>query len=492
MITVMDVYKYHVYKCSDGKVMNKNQVCIEKPDVNKNDENAIACYATSCSEITNLGNLKCSDLSTSTLTCIDAEPFESTSGTKPCKEQEIPNTISSIVISNNTSVINETETEKALKETVSISTSSLQKIENTTSLSISTTTTPTEYSAPTTIAKKETIETTIINNPVIKIPTTIIEKKEEKKEKDETLVILLTFTKLVISSSNFTFTIIFITIKNSMFSKTLIIIIIVIYNTYLRRMENYEAVCTLDKENSKSMMNYKCSVQIPTANIKQIKIKGDYEFDPENNIKLTGISPLGKMAMDDLQSFNDKYGNLITSNTSVFILDNATISRNEDDKVEISGKINEEKPQAFSLNKNLTLFVGVESEPESEKKLHEINCTIKEIENNNCTLLCQINEKVKYNLQSSIAYIDDGLLLVNFMDFAGNSTIIEPNTEKEIHNSKYYFGKSNELNGATISAIILSIVAILAALIASIYCFRKKAKINDNVENESNFDKLKL
>ena len=146
MITVMDVYKYHVYKCSDGKVMNKNQVCIEKPDVNKNDENAIACYVTSCSEITNLGNLKCSDLSTSTLTCIDAEPFESTSGTNPCKEQEIPNTISSIVISNNTSVINETETEKALKETVSISTSSLQKIENTTSLSISTTKTPTEYS----------------------------------------------------------------------------------------------------------------------------------------------------------------------------------------------------------------------------------------------------------------------------------------------------------------------------------------------------------
>ena len=43
-------------------------------------------------------------------------------------------------------------------------------------------------------------------------------------------------------------------------------------------MENYEAVCTLDEENSKSTMNYKCSVQIPTANIKQIKIKGDYEI----------------------------------------------------------------------------------------------------------------------------------------------------------------------------------------------------------------------
>ena len=110
LIKVADVYLTHSYKCSDGKVMNKNQVCIEKPDVNKNDKNAIACYATSCSEITNLGNLKCFDLSTSTLTCIDAEPFESTSGTKPCKEQETPNTISSIVISNNTSVINETET----------------------------------------------------------------------------------------------------------------------------------------------------------------------------------------------------------------------------------------------------------------------------------------------------------------------------------------------------------------------------------------------
>ena len=119
------------------------------------------------------------------------------------------------------------------------------------------------------------------------------------------------------ATSFFTFTIYFIPLLNSLFSNTLTFPLDIIYNTYLRRLENVNANCNLGDSNSK-IVNYFCRFQVDTSNIKQIKLKSKFTFS-QGKVTLVGITPLAKMSMNNLQEMDDKYSILLSSNPSIYI-----------------------------------------------------------------------------------------------------------------------------------------------------------------------------
>ena len=411
----------------------------------------------------------------------------------PCMEQEKPVPIITTVPLNTPEI---KETQKALSEKVSLGLSTI--VLKTTIPNIATTenevptTTKTERVPLSTIALKTTIPNIATTENEIIVPTTIINNKvpittiieEKKEEKEETSVVFLGCGKLVMKTASFTFIIYFVLVKNSIHAKNIIIIIVIIYNSYLRRLENHEAVCTLDETNTNSIIGYKCNVQAPTANIRQIKLEDNFNFGSDNNMKLVGITPIAKLFMENLQEANDNYGNLLSSENTVYILDNSTLYQNETSHFGIYGILNGEKPKTITKNKNLTLMANIEFE--SENKTKEINCTVTDIKNDNYTLTCEATENLKYYFQSALSVIDDGLLLINFDVYKNeNNSILDTENDREISNFRFNYNKSKGLNGGTIVAIILPCIVVLAAVIGIIYYLKKTPKRTDHTESSA-------
>ena len=316
----------------------------------------------------------------------------------------------------------------------------------------------------------------------IVIQTTIIE------EKKETHVVFLGGSKLIIQSSFFTFPIYFLLVKNSSFSKKIIITISILFNANLRRLENEEVICNIDEANTLPIIGYKCDISSSTSDINRIKID-DFNFDSNNNIKLVGITPIGKLFMDNIIEANEKYGSLLSSNITVYILDNSSICNKETDQFNICGIINGTKPKSLVKNKNLTLIANGESEQENKTK--ELNCTVMDIkDDNNYTLNCKSTESLKYFLQNSISIIGDGLLILNF-DFNNytDSSVTTEEKEEETKISNIIFNnkKSKGLSAGSIIALVLTSIAVLAALIAILLYFRKRVKRNAGTDSVMKF-----
>jgi hypothetical protein len=80
------------------------------------------------------------------------------------------------------------------------------------------------------------------------------------------------------NSSAFSFYIYFVSLLNSIYSKTLTIPITIDYNRILRHLETTETTCTLQDSDSEKKLQYKCEAQADTANIKQIQIQPNFTF----------------------------------------------------------------------------------------------------------------------------------------------------------------------------------------------------------------------
>jgi hypothetical protein len=235
------------------------------------------------------------------------------------------------------------------------------------------------------------------------------------------------------------------------------------------------------------MLSYLCEVQAPTANIKNIKVNPEFNFG-NGKVSLAGITPLAKMSMNDLKKVGDKYDSLFSSNPSIYILDNSTVDRYTPYKFNISGTINGEKPEKISVNQNLSLMINnenneTESESEEDETTKEIKCTVKDIINKNYTLDCETNDKKEYDLQSAMSIIEEGILLVNFGNNTnGSQAIYYPDSDSEVSGARYHFKKSKGIGAGGIVAIVLASVAVLAALIGTIYYLRKSPKNKNNNE----------
>ena len=314
---------------------------------------------------------------------------------------------------------------------------------------------------------------------IINFPTTIIEKNEIM----ETLVVLMGFSRFMMQTSSFSFMIHFISVRNYLHSQFLSFPLI--YNSNLRVLENQNANCTMI--NSQSMTSYLCQVQASTSNIKEIKTEPDFNFLSQNIVSLIGITPLARMFMNNIQNTEDKYNLLLNPNQTIFIIDNSTLYRNGTHQFIISGTLVENKPKTDLKNKNLILMTNIESVGDDVEK--EINCTVIDVINNNYTLTCRAKENIRYDLQSSISFIDKGIILINYDKvIQGNETIFYPQIETK--GSRYYhYNKSRGLNVGSILAIIFALLAAILATGTIMVCFRKKSNHVEN--NQSTIYSLK-
>ena len=343
----------------------------------------------------------------------------------------------------------------------------------------------------TSLTKNQTLSevvSTIISTETTSITSTNQTKIPSSTNTDtETSIVFLGCSKFIMAPSYFTFTIHFIPLSNSLFSDTLTFILNIIYNTYLRRLENANAVCNKGESNSQ-MVNYDCRVEADTANIKQIKFEHEFTFS-QGKVKIAGTSPLAKMSMNNLEKMDDKYSSLLSSNPSIYILDNSSFYRYDNYKFNISGTISgEEKPSSISLNKDLSLMMNIENSENEEEITKEADCTVTNINNDKYTLDCTAKDKNTYNLQSAMSIIDDkDILLVNINKNGNNDdngTILDPYIEDDVQNVKYHYKKSGGIGAGAIVGIVLACVAALAAVITAILCLKKSPNSTTNIDSD--------
>ena len=387
----------------------------------------------------------------------DSENYEcvqNSEGDPPCKEQKKENNAETTIVK--------------LTQTLSEIATTIPKAIETTSLT-----------------KNQTLSeivSTIISTTIAKeIETTSIPSSTNTDT--ETSIVFLGCSKFNMAPSYFTFSIHFIPLLNSLFSDTLTFILNIIHNTYLRRLENANAVCNKGESNSQ-MVNYDCRVEA----VKQIKFEPEFTFS-QGKVKIAGTSPLAKMSMNNLEKMDDKYSSLLSSNPSIYILDNSSFYRYDNYKFNISGTISgEEKPSSISLNKDLSLMMNIENSENEEEITKEADCTVTNINNDKYTLDCTAKDKNTYNLQSAMSIIDDkDILLVNINKNGNNDdngTILDPYIEDDVQNVKYHYKKSGGIGAGAIVGIVLACVAALAAVITAILCLKKSPNSTTNIDSD--------
>ena len=224
-----------------------------------------------------------------------------------------------------------------------------------------------------------------------------------------------------------------------------------INNRLLRILQNHQAKCEKTNDDLENAA-YLCTVLADVSNVNSVKIESDFNFESQD-VKVIGITPSAHALMENIKNATDEYDTLLQSN--IYILDHCDITANKRNYTfNITGIIDDRK---FNLsNYNLTLKINSLKEEDTIEV--DTNCTIININGSNYTLNCLGEKNVLYDLQSSISYYDNNILLVNFDE---NST-----SEIRFSSDSYKFRKEN--TGGLSTGIIVTIVLVILILVATI------------------------
>ena len=133
-------------------------------------------------------------------------------------------------------------------------------------------------------------------------------------------VVVLGLSHFEKKPSHFSFFIYFIPIINTIYSKTVNFQVILDFDTNMRILKETEGNCTFEYATD-FKYQYLCNVYEDTVHIKSMKILPDFKFISQD-IDIIGISPLFKMLMNDLLSYDNRYN--VLSNSTVYLMDNST------------------------------------------------------------------------------------------------------------------------------------------------------------------------
>ena len=97
-------------------------------------------------------------------------------------------------------------------------------------------------------------------------------------------------------------------------------------------------------------------------------MKLDFKFNPKNNIKLIGFTPLVNILKDNLIVANSKFSKLFSSKTTIYILDNCILYKYKSDRFVIYGEIKGDKPKTFTKNKDFILMMNIEYDQENKTR----------------------------------------------------------------------------------------------------------------------------
>ena len=285
------------------------------------------------------------------------------------------------------------------------------------------------------------------------------------------IIILLGFSNFVIDKKNsfISFYIYFVPVKNYLHSQKIRFPINIRYISLLRLLQSKEAICTLKNIHQSNQNKYLCIVQAETLNIKKIESNLEITFESDDDVVIVGITPFAKMFMDNLQFINNKD----LFETKIYIMDHSTYKQYDEKLINITGIIQEPKPN-FKNYTNFELMINLNSAEEKEAKL---DCNIIEIIGNNYTLHCKINKNIDGDLQASVSYIDNDLLVINFE--TGFDSKINFKEKYTKFNKMYYSRKSDQIKSTAIIVISLVIIIIVASLIVIIFIIFKRKKKNN-------------
>ena len=316
--------------------------------------------------------------------------------------------------------------------------------------------------------------TTQIISTIKEISTTFPEIKNE-----ETNVVLLGFSQFRQFKENFTFYIYFTATKYILYTKHILFPMEITYNRNIRRLlKEAKANCTLDQVESDIKYKYYCQVDKEPDNIKEVKLIPDFNFVSQDNVTLTGITPLAKMFINNMTTLTQDniYGNIL-ENSFIYIMDNSNFYKYDKFLFNITGEINDPQPKLD--NKNLLLMINLEN---NDTKDIQIQCNISNITGNNYILHCKSNESFKGEMQSAVSFIDnDDILLLNFVDIKESNI----NIEATRNNRKFFIKKASKLGAGAIVGIIIPIIVAIALIAFVIFHFKKKNKKDVNDSNSS-------
>ena len=293
----------------------------------------------------------------------------------------------------------------------------------------------------------------------------------------ETNVVLLGFSQFrPIEGGSFAFYIYFTATKNILTTKHILFPMEITYNRNIRRLlKEIKANCTHPVESDKKYKYY-CLVDEKPDNIKEAKLIPDFDFVSQDNVTLTGTTPLAKMFMNNMMAMKnqDKYDNIL-ENSLVYILDNSNFYKYDQLLFNITGEINDPQPKID--NKNLSLMINLEN-----NDTIQIPCIISNITKNKYILNCKSNESFKGEIQSAVSFIDNNdILLLNFADIKESNIDIETTP----NNRKFFTKKENKLGAGAIVGIVISIIVVIALIAFIIFHLRKNNKKDANDTNSS-------
>ena len=275
------------------------------------------------------------------------------------------------------------------------------------------------------------------------------------------------------SVSSFTFYIYFVQIENFIitYPTSLKFTIMVIYNTYLRSLEEKEAKCYLNNSNVGSKIQYICEVETITSNIKQIKIEQKINFESSEKFDVIGSSPLFNLFKDNLLLIDKAYDQLLYK--EIYILNNSTYYKYSKKEFNISGFIRDPQPK-FKEN-YLILMIS------ANYSTINATCIINNLTSNDYSLYCKVNESLEYDLKYATSIIDNNSILVINLESGFESEIIVDSQNKSLHRSNANTSKKNK---SSIIAIVISIVMFIAIVITIILIIYFKKK-NEKTKQET-------
>ena len=206
------------------------------------------------------------------------------------------------------------------------------------------------------------------------------------------------------NSSAFSFYIYFVSLLNSIYSKTLTIPITIDYNRILRNLETTETTCTLQDSDSEKKLQYKCEAQADTANIKQIQIQPNFTFS-DQNVNVAGITPVANSYMSNIQKVSELN---YLADSDVYILEHSIYNEYGTNTFNISGMMSDPQPTFGKTD----LILSINTNSSGTNKETNVSCSITDIINKNYTLNCKSDEEIdSSNLQSAYSRINNSVLI---------------------------------------------------------------------------------
>ena len=316
-------------------------------------------------------------------------------------------------------------------------------------------------------AQTETLTQMAKKSSYVYIDTTVA----QENNLEETLVVLFGFSHYKLEGNEISLYIYFVSVKNFLFSQTMNFHVIIDSASNLRLLQNTLAFC--DKvSNDNIKVKYLCKFKIANTNIKRIECLEDFSFS-QKKVKVISLTPIARKYINNLQNIEDI--DLFAYN--IYILNNAINNIYDINLFNISGIIENEKPNFGFID--LVLIMNSRRENETEA---EANCKITEISGINYTLSCETEENVDCDLQSAVSYINNNdMLLINFDNYANNYTNSSLITEAEENiPTRYFMTNSGLSNTAMFLIIFFALLLPIIIVIAFLFIIRKKLNQKQN------------